>query len=292
MAEHVENKALKGKTEEDKQSTRPGPVLQDENKDYSVSDSVSNTSWPIVSDSSKHNSYSTNPLDSMVPLLEEESEKPDSEAGKEDMHTVLDPEQSTDTVDVPDIHAGKLDGLKYFLVEEGRQDATSDIGSIIDDASEQQENSENSLDNDTLDDENISTSTNTIGAQAIPPEVHALRGKPGISAEEIPMLLLADEPADAPASQLLTALAIIFALVGMLGAAGALWMSVTLSGHIDQLEAQLSGNQKKNTSIKRSMDELEATTAALKETVLKTVQPTDNKIPTVILPNQSLPPSP
>jgi len=260
---------LKNKVKED-ESILDGPILPDENNGHY--DSVA----------------AIDPMDGMAPLLEEEA---DSETDKEDMHAALEPAQPPDT-DAPGVHAETFDSLKDFLVEEGQQDAPSDIH--IDDLPEQQESSENSLLNNVTDNENISKPVNVIDSQSILPETHPLRDEPEMTAaaDDAPGIIPADESTSTPAQQSPSVPAMLFAFIGIAGLAALLWINSTLSDRIDHLESQLSVAQKKIISINRRINKLEVNPSSHRTTVSTKARPGPHKVSPVILPNQSLPLSP
>jgi len=199
------------------------------------------------------------PLHGIMPLLEEGPENPGSGTGKEGIDTESGLEQSADTVDTPETHAGKLDSLKDFLVEEDEQGAPSGARNIID-------------------------------SRTPRPEVYTSQGKPEIAAKvEMPEMLPVEERTDAPAPRLRPVRAILFALIGITGFAVMMWMNFALSSRVDQLELQRSASQKKIASINRRMHELEVVISDSKVTVSNAAQPMPHQTPNITLPNQSLP---
>jgi len=271
MVKRTEDKRLKNKVKDD-ESILNDPILPDKNNGHPDSVAAINT------------------MDNIVPLLEEEPEKRGSETDKEDMYEVLEPEQLPDP-DTPGVHAEKLGSLKDFLMEEDQQGVPSDIHNVIDDMPEQQESSKNNLHNDSMDVENISKSANIIDSQSIPPETHALRDEPEMTAtDDAPGIMPLEESATTTLPQLRPVPVMLFAFIGMAGLATLLWINSTLSGRIDQLESQLSVAQKKIISINRHMHELDTVVSSHQIAVAKTVQPAARQIPGVILPNPSLPP--
>lgn len=201
------------------------------------------------------------PLHGIMPLLEEGPANPDSSTSKRGMHAASGLEQSADTVDTPETHAGKLDSLKDFLVDEDEQGPPSDAGA-----------------------------RNIIDSRAIHPEVYASQGKPEMAAKiEMPETLPVEERTDAPGPRLRPVWAILFALIGITGFAVMMWMNFALSNRVDQLELQRSASQEKITSINQRMHELEVVISDLKVTVSNAAQPMPHQTPNIILPNQSLP---
>jgi len=309
MTKHSKDKPLENKVQDDGKPTSPNPLFQEEDEDVSDFDRTINLGSPVFPEPPNPNYDATFQSDNMESLFEEESAEPASGTGKEDMHTVSEQGKPADEADTLGISTGELEGLKDFMDDDTEEEPAVILADMPDDENNAFTTPVKKIElteADYADTETISSATpqtaeeragdmpgdinepeNAIDSQVIiaaANEAHALQDKPEMTAEdETPEALSAKEPATPPAAQSRTGPATALGLIGIIAAAGALWMIFGMSNRMDQLESQfatmqqhaaVSGPGKDIALLNQRVDELGTQLAAHLKTIARTKEVT------------------